>query len=165
MSPGVREDGSIAQKYAHFSAIPAILYDTEAMVLTKKVLNKLDSLKHQVARFVPQSPKSSSKCAGYMHAGLKSMKERVEIKLGPYVWDLMHRKQDKVLKNVFSLFTSHQIIHGTIREPRSQKSEATVNEGSRGKSDANKANSGINDTHANSTGVVQTSTECLRQHS
>ena len=31
---------------------------------------------------------------------------------------------------------------GTIREPRSQKSEATVNEGSRGKSDANKANSG-----------------------
>ena len=42
------------------------------------------------------------------------MKERVEIKLGPYVWDLMHmhRKQDKVLKNVFSLFTSHQIIHG-----------------------------------------------------
>ena len=53
-------------------------------------------------------------CWGYMHAGLKSMKERVEIKLGPYVWDLMHmhRKQDKVLKNVFSLFTSHQIIHG-----------------------------------------------------
>ena len=33
MSPGVREDGSIAQKYAHFSAIPAILYDTEAKVL------------------------------------------------------------------------------------------------------------------------------------
>ena len=33
MSPGVREDGIIAQKYAHFSAIPAILYDTEAMVL------------------------------------------------------------------------------------------------------------------------------------
>ena len=79
--------------------------------MTKKVLNKLDSLKHQVARFVPQSPKSSSKCAGYMHAGLKSMKERVEIKLGPCVWDLMHRKQDKVLKNVFSLFTIHKIIN------------------------------------------------------
>ncbi len=80
--------------------------------MSKKVLNKLDSIKHQVARFVLQLPKSSSKCAGYMHAGLKPMKERVEIKLGPYVWDLMHRKQDKVLKNAFSLFTSHQIIHG-----------------------------------------------------
>ena len=41
-------------------AIPAIRYAPEAMVLSNKVINKLDSIQHQVARFVLLLPKSSS---------------------------------------------------------------------------------------------------------
>ena len=58
-------------------AIPAVLYAVEAMLVSDGVVDKLDSIQHQVARFILQLPRSTSKVAGYMDAGFKPMKDRI----------------------------------------------------------------------------------------
>ena len=66
-------------------AVPAVLYATEAMVLSKGVLEKLDRIQHIVSRYILKLQKSSARVAGALDAGLMPMKERVSIKLGNYV--------------------------------------------------------------------------------
>ena len=68
-------------------AIPAFLYAVESMMVTEGVVNKLDSIQHQVAHFILQLPRSTSKVAGYMDAGFKPMKDRIRERVAVYVWD------------------------------------------------------------------------------
>ena len=82
-------------------AIPAILYAVEAMVLSNGVTRKLDSIQHQVARFILQLPSSSSKVAGYMDAGFKPMRDRIKERVAVYVWEIMHKKRDPILSSTF----------------------------------------------------------------
>ena len=82
-------------------AVPAILYAVESMVLTNSVIRKLDSIQHQVACFILQLPSSASKVAGYMEAGFKPMKDRIKERVALYVWEIMHKKRDRILTNVF----------------------------------------------------------------
>ena len=82
-------------------AIPAILYAVEAMVLSNGVIRKLDSIQHQVARFILQLPRSSSKVAGYMDAGFKPMRDRIKERVAVYVWEIMHKKRDPILSSTF----------------------------------------------------------------
>ena len=81
-------------------AVPAISYAVESMVLTNSVIRKLDSIQHQVACFI-QLPSSASKVAGYMEAGFKPMKDRIKERVALYVWEIMHKKHDRILTNVF----------------------------------------------------------------
>jgi len=80
-------------------AIPAILYCSEAMVLSKGVLKNLDSIQHMVARYILQLPKSSARISGLLDAGFMQMKDRVMTRTGTFVWNIL--KQDKILKAVF----------------------------------------------------------------
>jgi hypothetical protein len=57
-------------------AVSAILYDTEAMVLSKVVLEKLDQILHIVARYILQLPKSLARVGGALDAG------RILIRIG-----------------------------------------------------------------------------------
>ena len=82
-------------------AIPAILYAVEAMVLSNGVIRKLDSIQHQVARFILQLPRSSSRVAGYMDAGFKPMRDRIKERVAVYVWEIMHKKRDPILSSIF----------------------------------------------------------------
>ena len=82
-------------------AIPAILYAVEAMILSNTVIEKLDSIQHQVARFILQLPSSAAKVAGYMEAGFKPMKDRIKERVALYVWEITHKKRDRILSNVF----------------------------------------------------------------
>jgi len=82
-------------------AIPAILYAVESMVLSNNVTRKLDSIQHQVARFILQLPSSSAMVAGYMDAGFKPMRDRIKERVALYVWDIMHKKQDPILSGTF----------------------------------------------------------------
>ena len=80
-----------AQKYGLDRAIAAtpygrdvqyrLSYDTEAMVLSKVVLEKLDQILHIVARNILQLPKSLARVGGALDEGLILMKDRVNIKL------------------------------------------------------------------------------------
>ena len=82
-------------------AIPATLYAVESMVLSNSVTRKLDSIQHQVARFILQLPSSSSKVAGYMDAGFKPMRDRIKERVALYVWEIMHKKRDPILSSTF----------------------------------------------------------------
>ena len=82
-------------------AIPAVLYAVEAMLVSDGVVNKLDSIQHQVARFILQLPRSTSKVAGYMDAGFKPMKDRIRERVALYVWGILHKKCDPILSSVF----------------------------------------------------------------
>ena len=87
-------------------AIPAVLYAVEAMLVSDGVVDKLDSIQHQVARFILQLPRSTSKVAGYMDGGFKPMKERIRERVALYVWDILHKKCDPILSSVFDVATA-----------------------------------------------------------
>ena len=82
-------------------AIPAVLYCSEVMVITKGALDKLDRIQHMVARYILQLPKSSARVAGALDAGLMQMKDRVATRTGLFVWNIQNKKTDKILKAVF----------------------------------------------------------------
>ena len=86
-------------------AILAILYAVEAMLVSSRVVNKLESIQHQVARFILQLPSSSSRVAGYMDAGFNPMKDRIKERVALYVWGILHKKHDPILSNVFNAAT------------------------------------------------------------
>ena len=71
------------------------------MVLSKGVLENLDRIQNMISRFILQLPKSSARIAGALDAGLMQMKDRVMIRPGLFVWNIMHQKNDKILKAVF----------------------------------------------------------------
>ena len=50
--------------------IPGFLYGTEAMVISKSTVKKLEKIQHMVASFIVQLPRSSSQVIGWMEAGL-----------------------------------------------------------------------------------------------
>ena len=87
-------------------AIPAILYAVESMMITDRVVNKLDSIQHQVARFILQLPRSTSKVEGYMDVGFKPMKDRIKELVAVYVWDILHKRRVPILTNVFDVVTA-----------------------------------------------------------
>ena len=82
-------------------AVPAILYATEAIVLSNRVLEKLDRIQHIVARYI-LIPKSSVKVARALDVGLMAMKHRVS-KLESYVWEIQNKEKDQILKSLFML--------------------------------------------------------------
>ena len=61
----------VAHKLWECCAIPSILYCVDASVISKSCIMKLESIQHQVARFILQLPKSAAKVCGYVDAGLK----------------------------------------------------------------------------------------------
>ena len=87
-------------------AIPAVLYAVEAMLVTDGVVDKLDSIQHQVARFILQLPRSTAKVAGYMDAGFKPIKDRIRERVALYVWGILHKKCDPILNQVFDAATA-----------------------------------------------------------
>ena len=82
-------------------AIPAILYCSEAMVLSKGVLKNLDSIQHMVARYILQLPKSLVHIAGTLDAGFMQIKDRVMTRTGMFVMNILNKKHNKILKAVF----------------------------------------------------------------
>ena len=82
-------------------AIPAILYAVESIVLSNGVTRKLDSIQHQVARFILQRPSSSSKVAKYMDAGFKPMRDSIKERVAVHVWEIMNKKRDPILSSTF----------------------------------------------------------------
>ena len=110
-----REDKmiSIAQSYAHTimgvtrsgldkalivhklwecCAIPSFLYEVEAMTITKSTIEKLEMVQSQVARVILQLPRSASKVAGFMDAGLVPIADRIKERTGLYAWDIALRR-------------------------------------------------------------------------
>ena len=73
-------------------AIPAVLYCSEVMVISKVALDKLDRIQHMVARYILQLPKSSARVAGALDAGLMQMKDRVATRTGLFVWNIQNKK-------------------------------------------------------------------------
>ena len=69
-------------------------------MLSKGVLKNLDSIKHMVARYILQLPKSSARIAGSLDAGFMQMKDRVMTRRGIFVWNILNKKHDKILKAV-----------------------------------------------------------------
>ena len=54
----------VAHKLWECCAIPEVLYCIEASVISKACIDKLDSIKHKVARFILQMPKLASHMCG-----------------------------------------------------------------------------------------------------
>ena len=98
---GITRAGLDRALVAHTLWEGAILYAVEAMVLSNNVIVKLDSIQHQVARFILQLPSSAAKVAGYMEAGFKPMKDRIKEHVALYVWEIILKKRDRILSNVF----------------------------------------------------------------
>ena len=55
----------IARKFWEWCAIPAVLYGTEAMIISATTVGALERIQGQVARFILQLPSSASGVAGY----------------------------------------------------------------------------------------------------
>ena len=81
-------------------AIPAILYATETMVVSKSTLEQLDKIQGAVARFILQLPSSASKVAAYLDAGMKPMNLRIQARQLLFVHAATRPKKDKLVRMV-----------------------------------------------------------------
>ena len=81
-------------------AIPAILYATEAMVITKATISELDKIQGAVARFVLQLPSSASKVSAYLDAGMKPFGLRLKARQLLFLHAATRPRKDKLVRMV-----------------------------------------------------------------
>ena len=81
-------------------AVPAILYATEAMNISKTTVTELNRIQNLVARFILQLPKSVATAAAYVDGGMKPMDIRIQERTGMFVWKSM-KSSDRLLAAVF----------------------------------------------------------------
>jgi len=81
-------------------AIPAILYATEAMVITKATIAELDKIQGAVARFVLQLPSSASKVSAYLDAGMKPFDLRLKARQLLFLHAVTRPRKDKLVRMV-----------------------------------------------------------------
>ena len=82
----------IAHKLWECCAIPAVLYGTEAMIISATTVRALERIQGQVARFILQLPSSASGIVGFVDTGLKPMGDRIKERIGLYVGRLLISK-------------------------------------------------------------------------
>ena len=81
-------------------AIPAFLYATEAMVISKATIAELDKIQGAVARFVLQLPSSASKVSAYLDAGMKPIDLRLKARQLMFLHAATRPKKDKLVRMV-----------------------------------------------------------------
>ena len=81
-------------------AIPAILYATEAMVITKATIAELDKILGAVARFILQLPSLASKVSAYLDAGMKPFDLRLKAMQLMFLHAVTRPKKDKLVRRV-----------------------------------------------------------------
>ena len=67
-------------------AVPAILYATEAMNISKTTIAELNRIQNLVDRFILQLPKSAAIAAVYVDGGMKPMDIRIQERTCIIVW-------------------------------------------------------------------------------
>ena len=82
----------IAHKLWECCAIPAVLYGTEAMIISATIVRALERIQGQVAKFILQLPSSASGIVGFVDTGLKPMGDRIKERIGLYVGRLLISK-------------------------------------------------------------------------
>ena len=92
----------IVRKLWECCAIPSFLYGVEAMLISKTTIEKLEMVQSQVARVILQLPRSASKVSGFTDAGLVPIADRIKERTGLYAWDLVNKRKDSLLKDVFA---------------------------------------------------------------
>ena len=74
---------------------------------------KLESIEHQVARFILQLPKSAARVCGYVDAGLKPIQARIDAKCVMFAWKVLNGKRSPMLRHVMETVLKDPVI-----EPR-----------------------------------------------
>ena len=75
-------------------AIPAILYGSETMIFSEKIVKELETIQASIGTFILQIPKSSSKVAGWIDAGLRPMQYRLKSRKALYYWNISKNDKD-----------------------------------------------------------------------
>jgi len=96
-------------------AIPGFLYGTEAMVVSKTTVRKLEMIQHMVAGFILQLPQSSSQVMGWMEAGLQPIQHRLDAKMVFFAHSLLSGKKDTITKAVVDSVLADATDPWTIR--------------------------------------------------
>ena len=84
-------------------AIPAVLYCAEASVVSQSCVQKIDSIQHQIARFILQLPKTASKVCGYVDAGIKPIQDRLDARTMMFAWKVLNDKRSQMLKQIMNM--------------------------------------------------------------
>ena len=79
-------------------ALPAILYGTEPMSLSKNTVKKIESFQTAIGNFIRQVSSSTSKVSTWTEAGLMPIKFRIWTRKACYYWKMVNRKKDKILE-------------------------------------------------------------------
>ena len=88
-------------------AIPAILYATEAMVITKATIAELDKIQGAVARFILQLPSLASKVSAYLDAGMKPFDLRLKARQLMFLHAVTRPKKDKLVRRVVEILADN----------------------------------------------------------
>ena len=89
-----------ASKLWECCAVPQFLYGTEAMVISKTTVKELEKIQHTVASFILQLPLSASQVMGWMDAGLKPIRMRLNERSILFAHCLVANKKDNLSKAV-----------------------------------------------------------------
>ena len=73
-------------------AIPAILYCSEAMTISKKMIEELEAVQNLVGRFILQVPSSTSRILAWIHAGLVLTRLRIMMRQANYIWTAVKKR-------------------------------------------------------------------------
>jgi len=74
----------VARTLWEVCAIPAILYATEAMSITRTTVKSVERLQRMVGNFILQTPSSTSKVATWIDAGLMPIQYRIHQRQARY---------------------------------------------------------------------------------
>ena len=88
----------VAKRLWEVCAIPAILYGSETMVFSDKVIKELETTQAAIGAFILQIPQSSSKVAGWIEAGLRPMQYRLKSRKALYYWSLSKNTKDVIIQ-------------------------------------------------------------------
>ena len=88
----------VAKRLWEVCAIPAILYGSETMVFSDKVIKELETTQAAIGAFILQIPQSSSRVAGWIDAGLRPMQYRLKSRKAMYYWNISRNTKDVILK-------------------------------------------------------------------
>ena len=99
-----------AHKLWEVCAIPTILYATEAMIISSATIKELDRIQNSVACFILQLPRSAATLAGVLDGGLLPFGLRVMTKQVLFRNDLVHKKNDPIVRGVASVVFGSQTM-------------------------------------------------------
>ena len=86
--------GLISARLWEQCAVPALLYATETMVLSKDTISKLEEAQQVVGRFILQVGRSTARAAIWIDVGLMPMKRRVQQRRLGFYKRLMSKEQE-----------------------------------------------------------------------